>query len=120
MDTPAGFRLLTDVSQARFAAGATVPVGAFLNLDLSARLGAERRNTARSELELLRRFAIPGYGLVTAQLRTEPLFGHLEVVLLGQNLMDARVTDDVPRADKMTGLLPREGFSAFLLVRGWL
>lgn len=120
LDTPVGFRLLTNLPQTMMNAGASFPVGPFLNLDLRTRVVAERRNTARTELELLRRYTIPGHGVITAQLRTEPLFGHLEAVLLGQNVMDTPTFDDVPRPDGFTGLLPREGFQAFFLLRGWL
>jgi len=120
LDTLPGFRQLTNIAQAQVTAGATFPVGPWLNLDLNARILAERRNTARSELELLRRYLIPGYGLVNAQLRTEPILDHFEVVLLGQNVMDTQVYDDVPRPDGFAGLLPREGFQAFLMLRGWL
>lgn len=120
LDTPAAFRLLTHVPQATMNAGASFPMGPFLNLDLRARIVAERRNNARTELELLRRFTIPGHGVVTAQIRSEPLFGHLEAVLLGQNVMNTPTFDDVPRPDGFTGLVPREGFEAFFLLRGWL
>jgi len=120
LDTPVGFRLLTTLPQAMMNAGASFPVGPYLNLDLRARVLAERRNTARTELELLRRYTIPGHGVITAQLRSEPIFGHVEAVLLGQNVMDTPTFDDVPRPDGFTGLLPREGFQAFFLLRGWL
>jgi outer membrane receptor protein involved in Fe transport len=111
------FRLLTDTPQARFNAGMSMPLGDYLNFDFVVRVGAERRNNTRAVLELLRRWKIPAYSLITAQIRTELLAEHFEVALVGQNLFAQEVYDDVPRPDRIPGLLPREGLSAFLTVR---
>jgi hypothetical protein len=53
------------------------------------------------------------------EVRTEPIADHYELALNAQNLFDYRLVDDVPRPDanRMPGLLPREGFAAFLTAR---
>lgn len=111
------FALLTDVPQIRSNLGLVIPVGPWLNLDLLTQLGAERRNTVRSKLEALRRYRIPAYALVTAQLRTEPLWERLEFALTGYNVLQQNYQDDVPRPDRMPGLLPGPGFSALFTGR---
>lgn len=117
LEVPEQSRLLTDVPQARFNAGVSMPLGDWLNLDVVVRSGAERRNNNRSTLELIRRYEIPAYSLITAQLRTEPFWEHFEVTLYAQNLFDHDLRDDVPRPDRVTGLLPREGVSGYLTLR---
>ncbi|RKG68838.1 TonB-dependent receptor [Corallococcus sp. CA054B] len=117
LEVPEQSRLLTDVPQARFNAGVSMPMGDWLNLDVVVRSGAERRNNNRSTLELIRRYEIPAYSLITAQLRTEPFWEHFEVTLYAQNFFDHDLRDDVPRPDRVTGLLPREGVSGYLTLR---
>ncbi|WP_426752777.1 TonB-dependent receptor domain-containing protein [Myxococcus sp. Y35] len=117
LELPAQSRLLTDVPQARFNAGVSMPIGAYVNFDVVVRTGAERRNNSRSVLELIRRYKIPSYSLITAQLRTEPILDHFEVALVAHNLFDNDLRDDVPRPDRVPGLLPREGMSGYLTVR---
>jgi outer membrane receptor protein involved in Fe transport len=117
LELPAQSRLLTDTPQARFNAGVSMPIGEWLNFDVLVRAGAERRNNSRSVLELIRRYKIPAYSLITAQFRTEPIFGHFEVSAVAHNLFDADLRDDVPRPDRVPGLLPREGLSGFVTVR---
>ncbi|WP_223645928.1 TonB-dependent siderophore receptor [Corallococcus sp. EGB] len=119
LELPEQSRLLTDVPQARFNAGVSMPLGDWLNLDVVVRSGAERRNNNRSTLELIRRYQIPAYSLITAQLRTEPIWEHFEVTLFAQNLFDHDLRDDVPRPDRVTGLLPREGVSGYLTLRAF-
>ncbi|MBN8232264.1 TonB-dependent receptor [Corallococcus macrosporus] len=119
LELPEQSRLLTDVPQARFNAGVSMPLGDWLNLDVVVRSGAERRNNNRSTLELIRRYEIPAYSLITAQLRTEPIWEHFEVTLFAQNLFDHDLRDDVPRPDRVTGLLPREGVSGYLTLRAF-
>ncbi|RKI69975.1 hypothetical protein D7X55_10585 [Corallococcus sp. AB049A] len=119
LELPDQARLLTDVPQARFNAGVSMPLGDWLNLDVVVRSGAERRNNNRSTLELIRRYEIPAYSLITAQLRTEPIWEHFEVTLYAQNLFDHDLRDDVPRSDRVTGLLPREGVSGYLTLRAF-
>ncbi len=119
LELPDQSRLLTDVPQARFNAGVSMPLGDWLNLDVVVRSGAERRNNNRSTLELIRRYQIPAYSLITAQLRTEPIWEHFEVTLFAQNLFDHDLRDDVPRPDRLTGLLPREGVSGYLTLRAF-
>jgi outer membrane receptor protein involved in Fe transport len=114
---PQRHRLLTDTPQARFNAGVSMPIGDFINFDVMVRAGAERRHNTRSVLELIRRYTIPAYSLITAQVRTEPIGDHFELALLLQNAFDHDLRDDVPRPDRMPGLLPREGLSAFLTLR---
>ncbi|NPC49257.1 TonB-dependent receptor [Corallococcus sp. AB032C] len=119
LEVPEQARLLTDVPQARFNAGVSMPLGDWVNLDVVVRSGAERRNNNRSTLELIRRYEIPAYSLITAQLRTEPIWEHFEVTLYAQNLFDHDLRDDVPRPDRVTGLLPREGVSGYLTLRAF-
>ncbi len=114
---PSHLKLLTDTPQARFNAGLSLPLGDYLSFDVVVRVGAERRNNSRTVLELIRRWRIPTYALVTAQLRTEPLADHFELALVGHNLFDHDHVDDVPRADRITALLPREGVAVFATVR---
>ncbi len=111
--------LLTEVPQVRLNAGLSVPIGSLLNLDLIARVGAERRNNARSKLEYLRRYRLPAYTLLTVQLRTELISRHLQLTLAGHNLLDQANADDAPRPDRMPGMVPREGFSGFLTLRAF-
>ncbi len=119
LETPTQFRLITDTPQARFNAGTSMPVGRYFNLDVLARVGTERRNNSRSVLELIRRYQIPAFAMVGAQLRTEPLLdGRLELTLGGQNLFDQSIVDDAPRPDRVPGQIPREGISGYLTVRG--
>lgn len=119
LELPDQARLLTDVPQARFNAGVSMPLGDWVNLDVVVRSGAERRNNSRSTLELIRRYKIPAYSLITAQLRTEPIWEHFEVTLFAQNLFDHDLRDDVPRPDRITALLPREGVSGYLTLRAF-
>ncbi|RYF26476.1 MAG: hypothetical protein EOO23_08520, partial [Comamonadaceae bacterium] len=46
-ELPEQARLLTDVPQARFNAGVSMPLGDWVNLDVVVRSGAERRNNSR-------------------------------------------------------------------------
>jgi hypothetical protein len=94
-----------------------MPLGAWLNLDLTVELGAERRNNSRSALEALRRYRLPAYSLVTVQLRTETLAERFTFALTARNLFETGLADDVLRPDRMPGGVPREGVSAFLTVR---
>ncbi|HSP79705.1 MAG TPA: TonB-dependent receptor, partial [Myxococcaceae bacterium] len=117
LELPQRHRYLTDTPQARFNAGLSMPIGDFINFDVVVRAGAERRNNSRSVLELIRRYKIPAYSLITAQVRTEPIGGHFELAVVAHNVFDHDMRDDVPRPDRISGLLPREGVSAFLTLR---
>jgi len=116
---PEGFQYLTDVPQYRANWAAQIPLGRWINLAVLAQAGAERRNNGRSKLEVLRHYKIPAYILFGAQLRTEPLFDHMDLALSAQNVFNYDQKDDVPRPDvgRMPGLLPREGASANFTVR---
>lgn len=116
---PEGFQYLTDVPQHRVNWAAQIPLGRWINFSVLAQAGAERRNNGRSKLEVLRHYQIPAYLLFGAQLRTEPLFDHLDVALSATNVTNYDLKDDVPRPDagRMTGLLPREGINANLTLR---
>lgn len=118
VETAEQAQLLTDTPQVRFNTGGTLPLGDWLNLDVNLRYGAERRNNSRSVLELVRRYKIPAYAVVSAQLRTEPLWDRVELALLAQNVFQAELYDDPPRPDRIPGLIPREGFAAFGILRG--
>lgn len=111
------FERLTDVPQYRMNLGLQLPVGPYLNLDVVTLLGAERRNNDLSKLEALHHFKIPAYALVNVQLRTEMLFDHLEVALLGTNVLQQQYRDDVGRPDRVSDLLPGPGVAGELLVR---
>lgn len=113
LGTPATGRLLTDVPQVRLNAGFSLPLGRWLNIDIIARYASERRNDSRSVLEQIRRYTLPAYTLVSAQLRTEPLFDHLELGVMGQNVFTFDYADDVPRPDRMPGGVPRESILVF-------
>ncbi len=115
--TVAAARLLTDTPQARLNAGFTLPIGPYLNFDVTSRFAAERRNNSRSTLELIRRYRLPGTFLVGAALRTELLFDHLELAVTGQNVFDFDYADDVPRPDRITAGVPREGVLLFATVK---
>ncbi len=108
LGTPASARLLTDVPQARFNVGLTLPFGPWLLIDLSTSYASERRNASRSVLELIRRYTLPGYSTVMAQLRTEPLFDHLELAVTGQNVFSFDYADDAIRPDRITAGVPRD------------
>ena len=117
LGTPSTGRLLTDVPQVRFNAGFTLPLGPWLNLDFIARYHSERRNPSRSVLEQIRRYTLPAYTVVSAQLRTEPLLDHLELGVLGQNVFTFDYADDVPRPDRVPNGMPRESILIFGTVR---
>jgi outer membrane receptor protein involved in Fe transport len=117
LELPANHQYLTDTPQARFNAGLSMPIGDLVNFDLVVRTGAERRNNTRSVLELIRRYKIPAYSTITAQVRSEPIADHFELALVVQNAFDSDQRDDVPRPDRVPGLLPREGVSAYLTLR---
>lgn len=119
-DLDASLQLLTDTPQLRVNAGMSMPIGRYLNFDLLAKVGVERRNDARSALEYTRRYRLPTYTLIGAQLRTEKLFDHLELALNGTNLLNFDYADDAPRPDRMPGMIPREGLGVFLTIRGEL
>jgi outer membrane receptor protein involved in Fe transport len=113
LTTPQQARILTDVPQIRVNGGVSLPIGKFLNVDLVGRYVSERRNNSRSVLELIRRYTLPGYATFTAQLRTEPLFDHLELVVLGQNVFNFEYADDAYRPDRVTAGVPRETWQVF-------
>lgn len=114
LETPTSFRLLTDVPQARLNAGMTLPVGPYLLFDVVFRSGAERRSNSRTVLELVRHYRISAYSLVNAQLRTERLWDHVDLVLLVENVFNQEWADDAVRPDRVTGQVPREGVGFFV------
>lgn len=113
LTAPTQSRILTEVPQIRMNGGLSIPLGRWLNIDLAARFASERRNSSRSVLELIRRYTLPGHATVTAQLRTEPLFDHLELIALGQNVFNFEYADDATRPDRVTAGVPRETWQAF-------
>lgn len=115
--TPTSFQLLTDTPQARLNAGVTFPLGDLFDADLVVDYGAERQNLSRASLEQIRRWTIPAYASVNSQLRTELLWKHLVLALVGQNVFNMARLDDVPRPDRVPGLLPREGVSVVVMAR---
>lgn len=119
--TPESAQLITDVPQVRLNSGISVPLGPFLAFDVNFKYGAERRNNQRSTLELLRRYTLPAYAIVGAQLRTEPLFDHVELSLGASNVFNFALYDDAPRMDatRVPNGVPREGWGVFGTIRGW-
>ncbi len=110
-------RLLTDQPQLRLNAGFSLPLGPWLTFDVIVRHASERRSNARTPLEQRRRYALPPTLLVGAQLRTEPLFDRLELILIGQNVFDLQWADDAARPDRMPGAVPREPVQVFATIR---
>ncbi len=110
-------RLLTDQPQVRVNAGLSWPLGPFLNLDVILRHASERRSDARTALEQRRRYVLPPTFLVGAQLRTEPLFDRVEVLVIGQNVFNLERADEAARPDRMPGGVPREPFQLFGTLR---
>ncbi len=104
--------LLTSAPQLRANLGVNLDLG-LMDLHAWTVLGAERRNNARSTLERLRPFRIPPYALVNVTARTKPLFDVVGLELSAFNLLDHSWQDDVPRPDRMTALLPREGLALY-------
>lgn len=104
--------LLTSTPQLRANLGINLDLGV-MDVHAWTVLGAERRNNARSTLERLRPFQIPPYALVNITARTRPLFDVVGLELSAYNLLDHAWRDDVPRPDRMTALLPREGLSLY-------
>ncbi|MDF1563419.1 MAG: TonB-dependent receptor [Deltaproteobacteria bacterium] len=117
-NAPSGLNLLTDTPQLKMVVQTELGLGPLLDLHLAARFGSERRNNARSKLEALHRFRIQPYALVDATLRTRPLGGHLVLEFTLRNALDSPRHDDVPRPDRVTGLLPGPGLSGELTLRG--
>ena len=117
LTAPTQSRILTDVPQIRMNGGVSLPIGRWLNVDLVGRFASERRNDSRSVLELIRRYTLPGNATVTAQLRTEPLVDHLELMVLGQNVFNFEYADDATRPDRVTFGVPRETWQAFAQAR---
>jgi hypothetical protein len=68
-------------------------------------------------LESLRPYRIPAYALVGVQIRTQPILDRLELAFQIQNAFNYAHQDDVPRPDRMPGLLPREGVAMYGLAR---
>lgn len=108
--------LLTAVPQYRLNVGAHLEIGEVADLHLLTMFGGERRNNVRSTLESLRTWRIPAYALVNLSLRSKPIMDLFGFELSFFNLLDYPYLDDVPRPDRVTGLLPREGVSAYLSV----
>lgn len=104
--------LLTSAPQLRANLGVNLDLG-LLALHAWTVLGAERRNNARSTLERLRPYRIPPYALVNVTARTKPIYDLVGLELSAFNLLDHRWQDDVPRPDRMTALLPREGLALY-------
>jgi outer membrane receptor protein involved in Fe transport len=107
--TPPAFQLLTEIPQARLNAGVSLPIWDVLNLDLLIQVGSERRSGARGGLEILRRWRIPAYSSVAAQLRTEVLADRFTAALTVRNALDEEQIDDAPRMDRVPGGVPRGG-----------
>lgn len=106
--------LITDVPQLRANIGLNVEMGDVGTMHLGVQAGSERRNNFRSELERLRQFRIPPYMLLGVNFRTRPLADLIGLELTLNNMLDVPLVDDVPRPDRVPGLLPRAGVSGML------
>lgn len=104
--------LVTDEPQLRTNLGLHFDLGV-LDLNTWAVVGAERRNNARTTLEQLRPYTIQPYALVNMTARTKPLFGLVGVEASVFNLLNTAHKDAVPRPDRITGLVPREGVAVY-------
>lgn len=105
--------LLTDVPQYRLNIGANLEIGEIADLHLLTMFGGERRNNMRSTLEAIRTYKIPAYALVNLSVRSKKMWDIFGVELSLRNVLDYRYLDDVPRPDRVVGLLPREGVGAY-------
>jgi outer membrane receptor protein involved in Fe transport len=119
--TPASAQLLTDTPQVRLNSGISLPLGPWFAFDVNFTYGSERRNNQRTILELQRRYDLPAYAIVGAQIRTEPLFDHIELAVTGSNVFNFLRADDAPRMDatRTPFGVPREGWGVFGTIRGW-
>ena len=106
--------LLTAIPQYRLNVGVHLEIGEMADVHLLTMFGGERRNNVRSTLESLRTWRIPAYALVNLSIRSKPIMDLFGFELSLYNLLDFPYQDDVPRPDRVSGLLPREGSSAFL------
>ena len=109
----ATYSLLTEVPQYRLNIGANLEIGDLADLHLLTMFGGERRNNVRSTLESIRTYKIPAYALVNVNLRTKPIMDIFGFELTLLNALDFPYLDDVPRPDRVKGLLPREGVAAY-------
>jgi outer membrane receptor protein involved in Fe transport len=105
--------LLTDVPQLRANLGVNVEIGELGTAHFLTQFGAERRNNVRSTLEQLRNFRIPPYALFHLSLRTRPFFDVVGLEGSLFNFLSFPLQDDVPRPDRVPGLLPREQIGAY-------
>jgi outer membrane receptor protein involved in Fe transport len=106
--------LLTDVPQYRLNIGANLEVGDLADLHLLMMFGGERRNNVRSTLETIRTYSIPAYALVNVTLRSKKIMDLFGFELTLRNVLDYNYLDDVPRPDRVQGLLPREGVAGYI------
>ena len=101
--------IMTDIPQMRANVGAFVDFGYLGALGTVIQLGVERRSNSRATLERIRQYRIPAYSLLNMTYRTPALFDFLGLYVQGTNMLNHPAQDDVPRPDRIPGLLPREG-----------
>jgi len=109
--------LLRDLPQVRAVLAAAAPLGPWLNAIVWIQGQSERQNNQLTPLEASRAYDIPATALVSATLRTEPLWARLELSLTLRDLLGAAPPDDLSRPDLVPGLIPGSGFSASLTAR---
>lgn len=105
--------LLTDVPQYRLNIGANVEIGELGDLHILTMVGGERRNNIRSTLESIRTFTIKPYALIGVNFRSRPLWDMVGFQLTLRNVLNYPYLDDVPRPDRVIGLLPRERIAGY-------
>lgn len=105
--------LITHVPQLRANVGLHLALGALGGVMAWTEIHSARQNNARSALERLRPYHIPAFALVNLSYRSPRLFDVVGLEARVFNLLDTAHIDDVPRPDRMTGLLPREGVAVY-------
>lgn len=101
--------LLTDTPQLSAVASLNLEILTWFDVFVSATYYSERRSDARTVVERLQTFRIPAQAVVNLQVRTRSFYG-LRALLLVHNAFDDARFDAPPRADRLPGLVPREGF----------
>lgn len=110
--------LLGDVPRLRLSFGAGVPLGPWLNLSALLQASSAREHGAAVfPGASLAAYSIPAAAELSVTLRSEPLFGVAEASVSARNLLGSQLLDDVPRPDRVPGLLPREGRTLAAAVR---
>jgi hypothetical protein len=109
-----GCTVITDIPQLRANFGGVTNLGSLGSMGTTVHLGVARRGNGRTTLERIRQYEIPAYSLLNVTYRSPALLEIVGVWLEGTNVLNHPLKDDVPRPDRMPGLLPREGIRLLL------